>query len=114
MVYDNSVAYFSIVEEPLTGEATENVEETEGQDLWIASVEVAVIKSRRERFLSEWKRAIPSELDGVIIVSVILVLAYYVACFYHHINFCIAKLPFLYSCQMCAYRYNVEYIQSQT
>jgi two-component system, OmpR family, sensor histidine kinase VicK len=60
VVYDNSIAYFSIVEEPLTGEASENVEETEGQDLWISSVEVAVIKSARERFLSDWKRAIPS------------------------------------------------------
>jgi two-component system, OmpR family, sensor histidine kinase VicK len=61
VVYDNSIAYFSIVEEPLiTGEAIENVEETEGQDLWISSIEAAVIESARERFLSDWKRAIPS------------------------------------------------------
>src|SRR5215472_13130335 len=61
VVYDDSIAYFSIVEEPLiTDEAIENVEETEGQDLWISSVEVAVIKSARERFLSDWKRTIPS------------------------------------------------------
>src|SRR5215472_11509358 len=61
VVYDNSIAYFSIVEEPLIiGEAIENVEETEGQDLWISSVEVAVIKSARERFLSDWERAVPS------------------------------------------------------
>jgi len=61
MVYDNSIAYFSIVEEPLiTGEATEDVQQTEGQDLWISSVEVAVIKSARERFLSDWERATPS------------------------------------------------------
>jgi signal transduction histidine kinase len=61
VVYDNSIAYFSIVEEPLiTGEAIENVEETEGQDLWISSIEAAVIKSARERFLSDWERAIPS------------------------------------------------------
>lgn len=61
VIYDNSIAYFSIVEEPLiAGEALENVEETDGQDLWISSVEVAVIKSARERFLSDWERAIPS------------------------------------------------------
>ncbi|MGA9150308.1 MAG: hypothetical protein WBZ36_07005 [Candidatus Nitrosopolaris sp.] len=61
VVYDNSIAYFSIVEEPLiTDEAIENVEQTEGQDLWISSVEVAVIKSARERFQSDWERAIPS------------------------------------------------------
>src|SRR5215467_14002541 len=65
VVYDNSIAYFSIVEEPLiTGEAIENVEETEGQDLWISSVEGAVIESARERFLSDWKRATPS-LDRI-------------------------------------------------
>src|SRR5215467_11217245 len=61
VVYDDSIAYFSIVEEPLiTSEAIENVEETQGQDLWISSVEVAVIESARERFLSDWERAIPS------------------------------------------------------
>src|SRR5215471_4894354 len=61
VVYGDSIAYFSIVEEPvIAGEAIETVEETEGQDLWISSVEVAVIKSARERFLSDWKRAIPS------------------------------------------------------
>src|SRR5215467_4721833 len=61
VVYNKSIAYFSIVEEPLIiGEAIENVEETEGQDLWISSVEVAVIESARERFLSDWEWAIPS------------------------------------------------------
>jgi signal transduction histidine kinase len=61
VVYDDTIAYFSIVDEPLiTGEAIENVEETEGQDLWISSVEEAVIKSARDRFLSDWERAIPS------------------------------------------------------
>ncbi|HYV52558.1 MAG TPA: hypothetical protein VE971_04620, partial [Candidatus Eisenbacteria bacterium] len=46
VVYDNNIAYFSIVEEPLIiGEAIENVEETEGEDLWISSVEAAVIES---------------------------------------------------------------------
>src|SRR5215831_11920838 len=61
VVYDNSIAYFSIVEEPvITREAIENVEETEGQDLWISSVEAAVIESARERFLSDWEWAVPS------------------------------------------------------
>src|SRR5215469_13662417 len=60
VVYDDSIAYFSIVEEPLTSEAIEDVSQTEEQDLWISSVELAVIKSARERFLSDWKRAIPS------------------------------------------------------
>lgn len=61
VVYDNSIAYFSIVEEPLiTGEAIENVQQTERQDLWISSAEVAVIKSARERFLTDWQSAIPS------------------------------------------------------
>src|SRR5215469_1927177 len=61
VVYDNSIAYFSIVEEPhITVKAIENVEETEGQDLWISSAEVAVIKSARERFLSDWERAVHS------------------------------------------------------
>jgi signal transduction histidine kinase len=61
VVYNNSIAYFSIVEEPLIiGEAIENVEETEGEDLWISSVEAAVIESARERFLSDWERAVPS------------------------------------------------------
>jgi len=60
VVYDDSIAYFSIVEEPLTSEAIEDVPQTEEQDLWISSVELAVIKSARERFLSDWKRTIPS------------------------------------------------------
>jgi signal transduction histidine kinase len=61
VIYDNDIAYFSIVEEPLiTAEAIENVEQTEGQDLWISSTEVAVIKSARERFLLDWENAMPS------------------------------------------------------
>ena len=61
VVYDNSIAYFSIVEEPLIiGETIEKVEETEGEDLWISSVEAAVIESATERFLSDWEWAIPS------------------------------------------------------
>ncbi len=60
VVYDNSIAYFSIEEPLITGEAIEDVQQTEGQDLWISSTEVAVIKSARGRFLSDWERAIPS------------------------------------------------------
>jgi signal transduction histidine kinase len=60
VIYDNSIAYFSIVEQPvITDEAIENVQQTEGQDLWISSTELAVIKSARERFLSDWESAIP-------------------------------------------------------
>ena len=60
VIYDNNIAYFSIVEEPIiTAEAIENVEQTEGQDLWISSTEAAVIKSARERFLLDWENAIP-------------------------------------------------------
>ena len=44
VIYDNNIAYFSIVEEPLiTNEAIENVEQKEGQDLWISSTEVVEI-----------------------------------------------------------------------
>jgi signal transduction histidine kinase len=61
VIYDTDIAYFSIVEEPLiTGEAIDNIEQTEGQDLWISSTEAAVIKSARERFLLDWENAIPS------------------------------------------------------
>jgi signal transduction histidine kinase len=61
VIYDNNIAYFSIVAEPLiTNEAIENVEQTEGQDLWISSTESAVIKTARERFLSDWESATPS------------------------------------------------------
>ena len=40
--------------------SVEDVQQTEEQDLWISSVELAVIKSARERFLSDWKRTISS------------------------------------------------------
>jgi signal transduction histidine kinase len=60
VIYDNDIASFSIVEEPLiTDEAIDSVEQTEGQDLWISSTELAVIKSARERFLLDWENAIP-------------------------------------------------------
>jgi sugar-specific transcriptional regulator TrmB len=38
----------------------ENVEQTDGQDLWISSTDAAVIKIARERFLLDWESAKPS------------------------------------------------------
>src|SRR5215471_19837231 len=48
VVYDDSIAYFSIVEEPLTSEAIEDVQQTEEQDLWISSVEVRWLSSNQQ------------------------------------------------------------------
>jgi two-component system sensor histidine kinase VicK len=56
VIYDNTVAYFSIVEEPIiTAEAIENVNQTEGEDLWISSSEPSIIQSAKRRFLIDWK-----------------------------------------------------------
>ena len=56
VIYDNTVAYFSIVEEPIiTAEAIENVNQTEGEDLWISSTEPSIIQSAKRRFLFDWK-----------------------------------------------------------
>jgi two-component system, OmpR family, sensor histidine kinase VicK len=56
VIFDNTVAYFSIVEEPIiTAEAVESVSQTEGEDLWISSTESSVIQSAKRRFLSDWK-----------------------------------------------------------
>ena len=56
VIYDNTVAYFSIVEEPIiTAEAIENVNQTEGEDLWISSTEPFIIQSAKRRFLFDWK-----------------------------------------------------------
>ena len=61
VIYDDSIAYFSIVEQPvIISEAIESVQQTEGEDLWISSMEPAVIESARERFLSDWESATPS------------------------------------------------------
>jgi hypothetical protein len=44
VIYDDDAAYFSIVEEPLiTHTAIDNVDQTEGEDLWVASTEYSVI-----------------------------------------------------------------------
>jgi hypothetical protein len=54
VMYDDEVVYFSIVEEPIiTHDATDNADETEGKDLWVASTESSVIQSAKNRFLSD-------------------------------------------------------------
>jgi two-component system, OmpR family, sensor histidine kinase VicK len=59
VVYDDDAAYFSIVEEPLiTQTAIDNVDQTEGEDLWVASTEHSVIQSAKNQFLSDWENAI--------------------------------------------------------
>ncbi|WP_458746638.1 hypothetical protein [Candidatus Nitrosocosmicus sp. T] len=59
VIYDNEAAYFSIIEPLITREATNSVNQTEGEDLWIASNESSVIYSAKKRFLSDWDRALP-------------------------------------------------------
>jgi len=60
VIYDDNVAYFSITEPLITKSATENVDETEGEDLWVGSTEVSVAESAKKHFLSDWKSAIPA------------------------------------------------------
>ena len=57
---DDNVAYFSIVEPVITCGAMENVDQTEGEDLWIGSTERSVVQSAKKHFLSDWKNAIPT------------------------------------------------------
>ena len=58
VIYDDA-AYFSIVEEPLiTHAAIDNVDQTEGEDLWVASTEYSVIQSAKKRYMSDWENAI--------------------------------------------------------
>jgi hypothetical protein len=54
------VAYFSITEPVITKNAIENVDQTEGEDLWVGSTEASVVESAKKHFLSDWKNAIPS------------------------------------------------------
>ena len=55
VIYDDA-AYFSIVEEPLiTHTAIDNVDQTEGEDLWVASTEYSVIQSAKKRYISDWE-----------------------------------------------------------
>jgi len=60
VIYDDNVAYFSIVEPVITCGAIENVDQTEGEDLWIGSTEPSVVQSAKKHFLSDWKNAIPA------------------------------------------------------
>jgi len=60
VIYDDNVAYFSITEPLITKSATENVDQTEGEDLWVGSTEVSVVESAKKHFLSDWKNAIPA------------------------------------------------------
>jgi two-component system, OmpR family, sensor histidine kinase VicK len=60
VIYDDSVAYFSITEPLITKSAMENVDQTEGEDLWVGSTEASVVESAKKHFLSDWKNAIPS------------------------------------------------------
>lgn len=62
VIYDDDAAYFSIVEEPLiTHTAVDNVDQTEGEDLWVASTEYSVIQSAKKRYISDWENAIRSK-----------------------------------------------------
>jgi signal transduction histidine kinase len=56
IIYDDTVAYFSI----MTQRATENVEQTEEEDLWVGSTELSVVQSAKKAFLADWKNAIPA------------------------------------------------------
>jgi len=58
VIYDDGVAYFSITEPVITKSATENVDQTVGEDLWVGSTEVSVVESAKKQFLSDWKNAI--------------------------------------------------------
>lgn len=52
-IYDNHMAYFSIVEPSILHDAVRSIELTEGEDLWIASNEPSVIKTIKRRFESD-------------------------------------------------------------
>ncbi|MDQ4074458.1 MAG: HAMP domain-containing histidine kinase, partial [Thermoproteota archaeon] len=58
VIYDEEYVYFSAVEPMITHSAEESVEQTEGEDLWIASTEPSVIRSSKKRFLFDWQNAI--------------------------------------------------------
>jgi two-component system sensor histidine kinase VicK len=60
VIYDDNVAYFSIIEPVITCDAIENVGQTEGEDLWIGSTEPSVVQSAKKHFLLDWKNAIPA------------------------------------------------------
>ena len=51
VIYDDNVAYFSITEPLITKSATENVDQAEGEDLWVGSTEVSVTISQKTFFV---------------------------------------------------------------
>src|SRR5581483_3709837 len=57
VIYDDRIAYFSIIEPTITREAVDSVDQTEGDDLWIASTEASVIQSAKKRFVADWNNA---------------------------------------------------------
>jgi hypothetical protein len=60
VIYDDKVAHFSIIEPVITHSATESVDQTEGEDLWVGSTEQSVVQSAKNHFLSDWEKAIPA------------------------------------------------------
>ena len=60
VIYDDKVSYFSIIEPVITHSATENVDQTEGDDLWVGSTEQFVVQSAKKHFMSDWENAIPA------------------------------------------------------
>ncbi|HET7148830.1 MAG TPA: ATP-binding protein [Candidatus Nitrosopolaris sp.] len=61
VIYDDKVAYFSIVEPIITHSATENVDQTEGDDFWVGSTDPSVVQLAKKHFFSDWKIAVPAE-----------------------------------------------------
>lgn len=61
VIYDDRIVYFSIVEPTITSEAIELADESEGDDLWIASTEPSVIQSAKKRFMKDWEHALSAE-----------------------------------------------------
>lgn len=57
VIYDDNVAYFSIVEPIITHTATDTVEQTEGEDIWVGSTELSIVQSAKKQFLSDWNKA---------------------------------------------------------
>jgi signal transduction histidine kinase len=60
VIYDDKVAHFSIIEPVITHSATESVDQTEREDLWVGSTEQTVVQSAKNHFLSDWEKAIPA------------------------------------------------------
>lgn len=61
VIYDDAIAYFSIIEPTITHEAINSAQETEGDDLWVASTEPSVVQSAKKRFSMDWENAVHAE-----------------------------------------------------